>query len=149
MHRLICSDLISRGIDIPSIAHVISYDTPIDMRKYVHRSGRTARAGREGTAWTLLEEQEARHFKIMMKDVGHLDRVKKLRINEVKLEPLKRYYEVYLLLTYKYINNSDRMLWKSSKHQNHTQYRTWVCGVSVKFKKISVAFVIRDAHCHG
>lgn len=55
---LICSDLIARGIDLPSVTHVISYDAPVDMRKYVHRVGRTARAGREGTAWTLVEKQE-------------------------------------------------------------------------------------------
>lgn len=72
---------------------MISYDAPVDMRKYVHRSGRTARAGREGSAWTLLEEQEARHFKLMMKEVGHLDRVKKVRIGEEKLTGIKPYYE--------------------------------------------------------
>jgi ERCC4-related helicase len=56
--RLICSDLIARGIDLPSVEHVVSYDIPLDMRKYVHRVGRTARAGRDGTAWTLVEKQE-------------------------------------------------------------------------------------------
>jgi ATP-dependent RNA helicase DDX51/DBP6 len=56
--RLVCSDLISRGIDISHVTHVVSYDVPVDMRKYVHRVGRTARAGREGDAWTLVEEQE-------------------------------------------------------------------------------------------
>jgi len=56
---LVCSDLISRGLDISHVAHVVSYDVPIDIRKYVHRVGRTARAGRHGEAWTLVEEQEA------------------------------------------------------------------------------------------
>jgi ATP-dependent RNA helicase DDX51/DBP6 len=56
--RLVCSDLIARGIDLPSVEHVVSYDIPLDMRKYVHRVGRTARAGRDGTAWTLVEKQE-------------------------------------------------------------------------------------------
>ncbi|KAM6504343.1 P-loop containing nucleoside triphosphate hydrolase protein [Amanita muscaria] len=57
---LVCSDLISRGIDIQHVSHVVSYDAPIDMRKYVHRVGRTARAGRAGDAWTLVEEQEVK-----------------------------------------------------------------------------------------
>lgn len=57
---LVCSDLISRGIDISHVSHVVSYDAPVDMRKYVHRVGRTARAGRTGDAWTLVEEQEVR-----------------------------------------------------------------------------------------
>lgn len=56
--RLVCSDLISRGMDISHVSHVVSYDVPVDMRKYVHRVGRTARAGRSGDAWTLVEEQE-------------------------------------------------------------------------------------------
>jgi ATP-dependent RNA helicase DDX51/DBP6 len=56
--RLVCSDLISRGIDIKHVAHVVNYDAPVDMRKYVHRVGRTARAGRVGDAWTLVEDQE-------------------------------------------------------------------------------------------
>lgn len=59
---LVCSDLISRGIDISHVSHVVSYDVPVDMRKYVHRVGRTARAGRAGEAWTLVEEQEVRGF---------------------------------------------------------------------------------------
>ena len=57
-NRLICSDLISRGIDISNVSHVISYDVPTDMRKYVHRVGRTARAGQKGEAWSLVEDQE-------------------------------------------------------------------------------------------
>lgn len=56
--RLVCSDLISRGIDISHVSHVVSYDAPVDIRKYVHRVGRTARAGRTGDAWSLVEEQE-------------------------------------------------------------------------------------------
>ncbi len=58
---LVCSDLISRGIDISHVSHVVSYDVPVDFRKYVHRVGRTARAGRAGDAWTLVEEQEVSH----------------------------------------------------------------------------------------
>lgn len=60
--RLICSDLIARGIDLPDVSHVISYDIPTDMRKYVHRVGRTARAGKSGDAWSLVEDQEVLLF---------------------------------------------------------------------------------------
>lgn len=68
--RLVCSDLISRGIDISHVSHVVSYDSPVDMRKYVHRVGRTARAGRTGDAWSLVEEQEVRLRLALSK--GHL-----------------------------------------------------------------------------
>ncbi|KAH9838407.1 DEAD-domain-containing protein [Rhodofomes roseus] len=90
---LVCSDLISRGIDISHVSHVVSYDAPVDMRKYVHRVGRTARAGRSGDAWTLVEEQEARYFKTMLKSVDHLDKVKRVRMGEKDVEPLRPAYE--------------------------------------------------------
>ncbi|KAJ7585027.1 DEAD-domain-containing protein [Mycena floridula] len=93
---LVCSDLISRGIDISHVSHVVSYDVPVDMRKYVHRVGRTARAGRSGDAWTLVEEQEARHFKAMMKDAGHLERVKRVRVGEKELAAWQPHYEAAL-----------------------------------------------------
>ncbi|KAK0469813.1 DEAD-domain-containing protein [Desarmillaria tabescens] len=90
---LVCSDLISRGIDIQHVSHVVSYDAPVDIRKYVHRVGRTARAGRHGDAWTLVEEQEARYFKTMLKDADHLDKVKRLRVSDKNLSPLLPHYE--------------------------------------------------------
>ncbi|KAK1219382.1 ATP-dependent RNA helicase dbp6 [Marasmius sp. AFHP31] len=90
---LICSDLISRGIDISHVSHIVSYDAPVDMRKYVHRVGRTARAGKEGDAWTLVEEQEARYFKMMMKSASHLEKIKRERVREQDLEPLIPHYE--------------------------------------------------------
>ena len=90
-----CSDLISRGIDISHVSHVVSYDAPIDMRKYVHRVGRTARAGRDGSAWTLVEDQEARHFKMMMREAEHLSKLAKVKVTaETDLEPLLPHYEV-------------------------------------------------------
>ncbi|KAF7312084.1 ABC protein [Mycena indigotica] len=90
---LVCSDLISRGIDISHVSHVVSYDAPIDMRKYVHRVGRTARAGRSGDAWTLVEEQEARYFKTMMKEADHFAKLKRLRAGEKELGPIRGFYE--------------------------------------------------------
>lgn len=73
---LVCSDLIARGIDLPEVRHVVSYDVPVDMAKYVHRVGRTARAGRDGDAWTLVEEHEVFHFKQMLRRAGRIDHVK-------------------------------------------------------------------------
>ncbi|KAJ3529955.1 hypothetical protein NMY22_g8781 [Coprinellus aureogranulatus] len=93
---LICSDLISRGMDISHVSHVVSYDVPVDIRKYVHRVGRTARAGREGDSWTLVEEQEARHFKQMLTAADHLQNVKRERIPEKAVEELMPYYEAAL-----------------------------------------------------
>ena len=51
---LVATDLISRGLDIPSVTHVINFDTPDSIEDYIHRCGRTGRFGREGTATTFL-----------------------------------------------------------------------------------------------
>ncbi|KAK3370880.1 P-loop containing nucleoside triphosphate hydrolase protein [Lasiosphaeria ovina] len=59
---LVASDLVSRGIDLLNLDHVVNYDVPINETSYIHRVGRTARAGRAGHAWTLVEHAEARRF---------------------------------------------------------------------------------------
>ncbi len=51
---LIASDLAARGLDVEHITHVINYDLPEDPEVYVHRIGRTARAGRQGIAWSFV-----------------------------------------------------------------------------------------------
>jgi superfamily II DNA/RNA helicase len=51
---LVASDLASRGLDVDDISHVVNYDLPDDPEVYIHRIGRTARAGREGVAWSLV-----------------------------------------------------------------------------------------------
>ncbi len=59
---LIASDLVARGLDLPNLAHVLNYDMPTSLTSYVHRVGRTARAGREGKATTLFTASEGRWF---------------------------------------------------------------------------------------
>lgn len=55
---LVASDLASRGIDVEGITHVVNFDLPDDPDLYVHRIGRTARAGREGHAWSLVTPKQ-------------------------------------------------------------------------------------------
>jgi ATP-dependent RNA helicase DDX51/DBP6 len=59
---LVASDLVARGLDLPALDHVVNYDVPTSAASYVHRVGRTARAGRAGHAWTLVTNSEAGWF---------------------------------------------------------------------------------------
>ena len=56
---IVASDVAARGLDIPGVSHVVNYDVPHHAEDYVHRIGRTGRAGRTGIAYTLATEAEA------------------------------------------------------------------------------------------
>ena len=60
IHILIATDVVARGLDVPRISHVINYDLPFDSESYVHRIGRTGRAGREGEAILFASGREMR-----------------------------------------------------------------------------------------
>ena len=59
---LVATNVAARGLDIPNVSHVVNYDLPEDTETYVHRIGRTARAGKDGVAATLVGEAELRDF---------------------------------------------------------------------------------------
>ena len=68
---LIATDIAARGIDIPAISHVINYDVPVDPESYVHRIGRTARAGREGIAITFCDHSETKLLQAIEKTINY------------------------------------------------------------------------------
>lgn len=74
---LVATDIVARGIDIDDIQLVINYDVPRDEEDYVHRIGRTARAGRDGRAITLVSDKDQHHFRqierFLEKDVEKLE----------------------------------------------------------------------------
>jgi ATP-dependent RNA helicase DDX51/DBP6 len=78
---IVCSDAMSRGMDV-DVSIVINYDAPVYAKTYVHRAGRTARAGKTGKVITLLARQEVRHFKRMMCKAEGQDGEGKLSIKE-------------------------------------------------------------------
>ncbi|MFD2203209.1 DEAD/DEAH box helicase [Shivajiella indica] len=67
---LVATDLAARGIDIKLLPHVINYELPRSPKDYIHRIGRTGRAGSEGEAISLVSEEEEHHFKVIQKKMG-------------------------------------------------------------------------------
>lgn len=55
---LVSSDAMTRGMDVEGVKNVINYDMPAYIKTYVHRAGRTARAGQTGCCYSLLREKE-------------------------------------------------------------------------------------------
>lgn len=67
---LFATDLVSRGLDIDDISCIINYDLPRSPADYIHRIGRTARAGKSGFAITFIGHEEQEHFKLIEKRSG-------------------------------------------------------------------------------
>ncbi|MEK9707493.1 MAG: DEAD/DEAH box helicase, partial [Alphaproteobacteria bacterium] len=59
IRALVATDIAARGIDVPEVTHVVNFEMPVDAESYVHRIGRTARAGAEGTAISMCATEEA------------------------------------------------------------------------------------------
>ena len=76
---LVATDVAARGIDIRDVTHVINFDLPQEPEVYVHRIGRTARAGAEGVAWSLVDREERSLLK-------KIERLTKISISKVLLE---------------------------------------------------------------
>lgn len=81
---LIATDVAARGIDISHVSHVIVHDHPTDHEVYIHRSGRTARAGRSGVAISLVTPTEETELQRTSADFG-VQFIKMSAINEVAL----------------------------------------------------------------
>ncbi|KAL8292938.1 hypothetical protein RQP46_000632 [Phenoliferia psychrophenolica] len=67
---LLATDVAARGLDIPSVSHVVHYNLPRSADVYVHRSGRTARAGQEGLALQLCAPEEKQMQRLLMASLG-------------------------------------------------------------------------------
>jgi superfamily II DNA/RNA helicase len=67
---LVCSDVAARGLDIPKVSHVFNFDVPVNAEDYVHRIGRTGRAGRSGIAVSLALPEEAKALAAVTEMLG-------------------------------------------------------------------------------
>lgn len=68
MYVLVCTDVAARGLDIKGVSHVYNYDIPKNSKDYIHRIGRTARAGHEGKAISILASRDHDNFRSVQSD---------------------------------------------------------------------------------
>jgi ATP-dependent RNA helicase DeaD len=88
---LIATDVAARGIHVEDITHVINYDLPVELESYVHRIGRTGRAGKKGSAITFVSQHELRSLGEIENYIGY-----KLTIREIPSEDeIKHNKQIY------------------------------------------------------
>lgn len=68
---LVATDVAARGLDVSGVSHVVNFDLPQDPESYVHRIGRTGRAGKEGTAWSFVTPREMDHLHFIERVTRH------------------------------------------------------------------------------
>ncbi|KAJ4457693.1 putative ATP-dependent RNA helicase DDX51 [Paratrimastix pyriformis] len=92
---VVSSDAMARGIDVGvgGVTHVVNYDVPSFITTYVHRAGRTARAGKEGSVYTLLRKEEVFHFKEILKKADQRKKPAEVKLKRTHFEPLVARYE--------------------------------------------------------
>lgn len=102
---LIATDVAARGIDVENVSHVINYDIPQDPESYVHRIGRTGRAGRHGLAITLVTPREMKHLRSIEHTTKGLLEPMDLPSAE---EVLERQKELWRKQIVEQLNNDDQ-----------------------------------------
>ena len=68
VHVLVCTDVAARGLDIQEVTHIYNYDIPPDSTEYLHRIGRTARAGKEGKVINIITSRDYENFRSVLMD---------------------------------------------------------------------------------
>src|SRR3989344_1000662 len=89
---LVCTDVASRGLHIENVSHIYNYELPVDPKNYVHRIGRTARAGKEGKVINLLSENDYHNFDNILREYNAFN-IEKLQKPDIKQVMVVRGYE--------------------------------------------------------
>jgi len=84
---LICTDVAARGLHIPNVSHIYNYDIPKDSKEYIHRIGRTARAGEKGKVINILTGRDHENFRKVLERNDIL--IKNKEIPEIKIVKIR------------------------------------------------------------
>ena len=84
---LVCTDVAARGLDIKNVSHIYNFDVPKTSTEYIHRVGRTARAGKEGIAITVVAQRDYDNFRRVLSDPSLT--IKQEQMPEVESIPVK------------------------------------------------------------
>ena len=108
----------ARGMDIEDVDTVINYDTPSYVKTYVHRAGRTARAGKEGQCYSILATGEVSRFHKMRKKAEDPERVAVHSVDQEKLKENVESFSIALTKLKKTLKEEKQRAYWNAKKQN-------------------------------
>lgn len=106
---LVCSDVMARGMDLENVDYVLMYDAPKHLSSYIHKAGRTARAGKSGMVITFLEHKEVYFFKKMIEPIGVTEKQGEDSKNKHKIKEVKIQKSMFKHLVEDYKNSLDKL----------------------------------------
>ncbi|CAI4226175.1 unnamed protein product [Auanema sp. JU1783] len=145
---LICTDVLARGIDISSIDCVINYDLPLEDRLFVHRAGRTGRAGSSGSVISIGFTDTERRFLHMLKKMKLYDGMNYRKVTDDDLASLKPAYEEALSqLQHEMMKKGVITIKKQVSGRKYQRRRRWEPASREK-KKVQAETMEKLAHLH-
>jgi ATP-dependent RNA helicase DeaD len=109
---LVCTDVAARGLHIESVSHICNYDLPKDPKEYVHRIGRTARAGENGMVVNLLCDMDHDNFSRILREHGSFS------IKKIETPYLKK-------MAFVKTSHNHKKTFKRRAHNNKRRGRRW------------------------
>ncbi len=104
---LVATDIAARGLDINNISLIINYDIPLDFESYIHRIGRTGRAGNIGKAILLLERRNRKYFFSLKKFIN--SQINEIKVPNDKILLEKRLFKLSNLIKLNIVNNKNNI----------------------------------------
>lgn len=136
INMLVCTDVAARGIDVDNLTHVINYGLPQDIEAYVHRIGRTGRAGQNGIALSIIEPSERRKL-------GAIEHITKAKIEKGLLPTADELKEVLVRKELKQIDQ-----WLSDAIETDRENDLGFKVFTDKFAELSKEDVLKVVYGH-
>ena len=122
---LVCSDVAARGLDIPVVSHVFNFDVPANAEDYIHRIGRTGRAGQKGRAFMLVTSADYKSLASIEKMIGEkLKEMKRPSGSSDKAEVCEKHEKIQKTGAEKKSGKSEPVIKKKMKKSEKNQKKS-------------------------
>ncbi len=134
---LCATDVAARGIDVANLTHVVNYSVPEDHESYIHRIGRTGRAGKDGIAITLISKSE-------MRLLGYIKKKFKVEIEQIEVPDRATIVKARLEQTSRYLAKISEHVAPETMSDSDQQLETMVKELSPDEQRVVLVKVLHD-----